>query len=195
MSDILSAPSLTVRATTSPSARTGGRDYALLDADGHQVGEVTAQAGPATTTVQRLVEGTRATRSGAFDVRDTTGALVFRVTHRAAGLLGGGMRGEVALADGRVVVIVTTRAQDFTLAGADGVPLATGARAGRLWLRVTGPDGPYAEVDREANTLTAQRAGTAHPHSQVVRFDDAVPLTVRLGTLAALVMRENRLAV
>jgi len=194
VTDLLTAQRLTVRATTEPSSRTGGREYALLDGEGHRVGEVRSRDGSPMQIVHRLLEGTRASRRGAFDVRDASGALVFQVAHRRHGLLGG-VRGEVALADDRVVVVVTTRAQGFSLAGPDGVPLATGDRAGRLWLRVTGPDGPYAEVDREADTLSAQRAGAAHAHSQVIRFDDAVPLVVRLGTLAALVMRENRLAV
>ena len=193
MSDILAAPCLTVRATTARSVRTGGREYALLDADGHRIGGVTPDGGSAVQTLHRLVEGVGASRTGGFAVRDPSGALVVRVTHRTAGLLRTGLRGEVALADGRVVVVVTTRTWDFTLTGPDGAPLATGARAGRTWLRVTGAGGRYAEVDREPNTLTAQRAGTAHPNSQVVRFDDAVPLAVRLGILAALVMRENRI--
>jgi hypothetical protein len=195
VSEILNASRLYVRATSNPSSRTGGREFVLLDADQRQIGGVRSQTGSTGSILYRLLEGIAASRSGSFEVRDQSGALVFRVTHRAAGPAGG-VRGEVTLADGRPVVTVTTRGQGFTIADPDGTELATGGRAGRVWLRVTGPGGgQYAEVDREANTLSAQRAGTAHPNSQLVRFDGAAPLAVRLGTLAAVVIRENRIAV
>jgi hypothetical protein len=104
-----------------------------------------------------------------------------------------GLRGEVSLADGRLVVVVAGRGAAFELTGPGGIEVATVKRAGRTWLRATGAGCVYAEVERELNTLTAVRAGTAHPNSFVIRFDQAISPVLRLGILAAGVMIENQL--
>jgi hypothetical protein len=191
--DLLTVPCLTVRATTSWSVSTGAREYDLVDADGHRIGGVTPEVTSVTHIASRVLADRAGSKRGAFEVREESGALVCRVTQQPSGLLRMRLRGEVALADGRLVAVVTGAGSAFELADAGGARSATVARAGRTWLRATGPGGTYAEVDREANTLSARRAGTAHPRSLVVRFDDAVPLALRLGILAVVVMSENRL--
>jgi hypothetical protein len=178
---------LTVRAAEdSPVVR--ARTYLLLDATGAPIGNVEQQAGSAGDVLRRNVARSRITMPADFAVRDAAGALVLSVTKRRAGLLMPKVVIEAALANGAVVAHARAAgrtAMAFDVSDAQGTPVATLRRSGRTLFAVADAAGGQAgAVELEGNTLSARRAGQAHPNSYSLSFALDAGTLVRIGTLA-----------
>ncbi len=193
MPTVFELDQVTVRARTE-SAVLRSREYDLLDPSGVAVASATQDAGSPPTMARRwLATSAKANMSTDFDLRDPSGMRLAHVAKRVSGLRSQ-LTAEVRLADSALVAVATASAgaRRFQVVDEAGSPLADLARAGRTLLAVTGPAGErWGTVDLEANTLSARRAGTAHPNSYLVRFEPSAPGPVRIATLAMVLVVDS----
>jgi hypothetical protein len=193
MPSLFDADQLTVRAVAdSALART--RDYDLLGPTGDVVGAATQDAGSVGAGVRRRIASSRAAMPVDYELREGSGALLARISKRETGGLRRRLRTEVHLADDLLIAVVTSSVGGaaFTVSQPSGAPIAELARDGRTLFGIAGPHGErYGTVDLEANTLSARRAGTAHPNSYLVRFETNAPLAVRIATVAVAVIADS----
>jgi hypothetical protein len=193
MSTLFELDQVVVRARRD-SQLTRSKEYDLLSMAGVVVGSATQNSGSVASVARRLVASSRALMPADFDVRDASGALLAHITKRVTGILRKRLRTELSLADARVVAIASSppAGSRFWVSNPAGEAVAQVGRAGRTFLAVTGPGGEsYGAVDLEANTLSARRAGTAHPNSYVIRFEPAAPLLVRIAALGVVVVFDS----
>lgn len=184
---------VTVRAR-SDSQLTRSRNYDLLDPTGAALGTATQDTGLA-ATARRQVASARGLGPAAFDLRDQSGALLAHLDKQVSGLLRRRIRTEISLADATVVAVAAASpgSDRVEVTNPSGAAVVRLARAGRTFLAGTGPHGePYAAVDLEANTRTAQQAGTAHANSYLIRFDPAAPMLVRIATVAVVIVFDSQ---
>jgi hypothetical protein len=193
MSRLFELDQLTVRARKD-SQLTRSKEYDLLDLAGAAVGSATQDAGSPASVARRQIAPSRALMPADFDVRDGSGLVLAHVTKRVTGILRRRLRTEVSLPDATVIAIASSSpgAARFAVSDPSGNTVARLGRAGRTFLAVTGPNREsYGAVDLAANTASARRAGTASPNSYVIRFEPAAPQTVRIATLAVVVVFDS----
>jgi hypothetical protein len=193
MPSLFDADQLTVRATAD-SALGRTRDYSLLDPAGVVLGAATQDTGSVGSAVRRRIASSRAAMPVDYELREESGALLARISKRETGGLRRRLRTEIRLADDLLIAVVSSSVggASFAVTQPAGPPIAELGRAGRSLFGVTGPHGEhYGTVDLEANTLTARRAGTAHPNSYQIHFDPAAPLSVRIATVAVVVIADS----
>ena len=186
MTTLFELNQLTVRASADGVAlRT--RTYTVLDASGATVGDAVQGAGGAVTTAQRVLTRNRLTMPADFAVHDGEGGVALIVAKRRSGLLMPKVRIEAALADGTMVAIAhsMSRAREFEVADPSGALVATLRRwPGALFAIADATGQGAGTVALDANTLSARRAGTAHPHSYTISFAPAAGTLLRIGALA-----------
>ena len=194
MSTVLDLDQVTVRARRQAPA-TLALEYDLLDPAGAVLGSAVQLGGSPVTALRRWTARPGAALPADYELRDGSGAVLAQVSRRPDGPLRRRMRAEVRLPGAAVLAVASfsVGARSFAVHDPSGAPLAQLARAGRTLFAVTGPHRErYGTVDLEANTLTARRAGTAHPHSYRVSFDPAAPRPVRIATLALVVVFDSQ---
>ncbi len=165
------------------------RTYDVLDASGRSVGNAVQGAGSVGDTLKRnVVARSRLTMPADVVVRDAEGGVLLSVAKRRAGLLLPSVRIEAALADGAVVAVARSRgrsAREYDVLDPRGGPVGTLRRGPAVLFAIADPAGEAAgSVALEPNTLSAQRAGTAHPHGYALSFVPGAPTLLRIGALA-----------
>ena len=186
MTTLFGLDQLTVRASADGAVlRT--RSYALLDAAGGPVGSAIQGAGGVAETAQRAITRSRLTMPADIVVRDDVGGVALMVAKRRSGLLLPKVRIEAALADGTVVAIAHSvgRAREYEAVDPHGSSVATLRRGpGVLFALADGTGQPAGSVALDANTLSARRAGAAHPHSYTLSFAPGAAMLLRIASLA-----------
>lgn len=177
----------TVRATGQNGAlRT--RTYSLLDALGSPIGDVMPGAIGSVRAVQRFFTWSPVPVPADFVVHDAMGGVALTVARRRSGGLFTKVRIEAALADGTVVAIahsVGHSYREYEALDPQGALVARMRRGDRLIFALTDRVGqPAGSVGLDANTLSARRAGNAHPNSYTLSFAPEAGTLLRIASLA-----------
>jgi hypothetical protein len=179
---------LTVRATAQ-SVVLRSRDYDLLDGAGGSVGDAVQRTDGPIDAVRRAASPTHRSMSASFVVHDRVGGVALTVLKRPTGRLFPKVQIEAALANDAVVAVVRSLGRslgEYDIADPQGIAVATLRRgSGVLFAIADGAGQPAGSVALDANTLSARRAGTAHPHSYMLSFAPTAGILLRIGTLAA----------